>query len=108
LWDLFEETAPKVKGAAAGESSAYKPLRVKLHEVIRRATDASSEQLNFNTVMSKMMELLNLYDQLKPDPKTDDEKRAIREVLETLAKILAPIAPFIGEEFHEMIGGRLD
>jgi leucyl-tRNA synthetase len=105
LWDLFEDEAPKVRGVAAGPVTAYKPLRVKLHEVIRRATDASSEQLNFNTVISKTMELLNLWDQARPDPRTDDEKRAVLEILESLAKILAPMAPFLGEEFHEMIGG---
>ena len=106
LWDLFEDAAPKVSGVTSGSTTACKPLRVKLHEVIRRATDACEEGLNFNTVISKTMELLNLYDQLKLDPKTDDEKRAIREVLEALAKILAPMAPFVGEEFYEMIGGK--
>jgi leucyl-tRNA synthetase len=106
LWDLFEDAAPKVKGVGAGPVTAYKPLRVKLHEVIRRATDASSGQLNFNTVISKTMELLNLWDQAKPDPKTDDEKRAVHGILDSLAKFLAPMAPFLGEEFHEMLGGQ--
>jgi leucyl-tRNA synthetase len=106
LWDLFEDAAPGVQGVAAGPVAAFKPLRIKLHEVIRRATDAFEDGLNFNTVMSKVMELLNLHDQLKPDPKTDDEKRSVREMLEVLTRILAPLAPFLGEEFHGMLGGK--
>ena len=41
-----------------------------------------------------------------PDPKTEDERAAVREVLEILTKVLAPLAPFLGEEFHEMLGGK--
>jgi leucyl-tRNA synthetase len=105
LWNLYEDLAPKVKGAS-GPSTALKPLRIKLHQVIRRMTDACEGPLNFNTVISQVMELLNLYDELKPDPKTDDERRALREMLESTAKVLAPLAPFLAEEFWEMLGGR--
>jgi leucyl-tRNA synthetase len=105
LWALFEEVAPKVKGIS-GKSAAYKPLRRKVHQVLARMTDASENGLNYNTVMAQVMELLNLYDSLKIDPATDDERRALREVAEILAKIVAPLAPFLGEEFWEMLGGN--
>ncbi len=104
LWDLFDGLAPKVRGVS-GPSAAYKPLRRKLHQAIARMTDACEDGLNFNTAISQIMELLNVYDEAKPDPKTDDERRALREFAEALARLLAPMAPFLGEEFWSRLGG---
>jgi leucyl-tRNA synthetase len=106
LWNLFEGLAPAVAGAVAGPSEAYKPLRRKLHQLIARMDGASEDALNFNTVIAQVMELLNVYDGLRPEPKTDDERRALREFAEGLSRVLAPLAPFLGEEFWEMLGGK--
>ncbi len=105
LWDLYEELAPKVKGVA-GPSSAYKPLRQAAHVMLARMTDACESGLDFNTAIATVYKLLNAFDAAKPDPKTDDERRAIGGVLGILARVLAPLAPFLGEEFHEMLGGQ--
>lgn len=104
LWDLYEAFAPRVRDAA-GCSEAYRPLRRKAHQVLARMTDACENALNFNTVIAQVMELLNLWDETRPDPRADDERRAVREVLEILCKVLAPLAPFLGEAFWEMLGG---
>ena len=74
--------------------------------MIARMTDAGDNAFNFNTVISKTMELLNIYEKLKPDPKTDDERRALREVAEGVTRIIAPLAPFLGEAFWKMLGGE--
>ncbi|HLF93864.1 MAG TPA: leucine--tRNA ligase [Planctomycetota bacterium] len=105
LWDLYEELAPKVKGVA-GPSSAYKPLRQAAHVMLARMTDACESGLDFNTAIATVYKLLNAFDAAKPEPKSDDERRATREVLGILSHVLAPLAPFLGEEFHEMLGGQ--
>jgi leucyl-tRNA synthetase len=105
LWDLYETFAPRVKGAGA-KSSAYKPLRQQAHLLLKRMTAAAEQPLDFNTAIAEIYKLLNAIDAAKPDPKSDDEKAAMREVLEIAAKVLAPLAPFLGEEFHEMLGGQ--
>jgi leucyl-tRNA synthetase len=105
LWDLFEEIVPQVKGAK-GKSSAYKPLRQQAHLMLKRMTAAAEQPLDFNTAIAEIYKLLNIIDSTKPDPKSDDEKAALREVLEIAAKAVAPMAPFLGEEFHEMLGGQ--
>lgn len=105
LWDLFEEAAPKVR-AAKGKGAAYKPLRQQAHLLLKRMTAASERPLDFNTAIAEVYKLLNAIDAAKVDPGTDDEKAAMREVLEITAKVLAPLAPFLGEEFHEMLGGQ--
>jgi leucyl-tRNA synthetase len=103
LWDLFEAFAPRVKGA--GKGAAYKLLRQHAHLLLKRMTTAAEQPLDFNTAIAEIYKLLNAIDAARPDPKSDDEKGALREVLEILAKVLAPLAPFLGEEFHEMLGG---
>jgi leucyl-tRNA synthetase len=103
LWDLYEAFAPRVKGS--GKGAAYKILRQHAHLLLKRMTTAAEQPLDFNTAIAEIYKLLNAVDAAKPDPKSDDEKGALREVLEILAKVLAPLAPFLGEEFHEMLGG---
>jgi leucyl-tRNA synthetase len=105
LWDLYEDAAPKVKGCA-GKGTSYKPLRKKAHEILARMTDAVEGELDFNTVISRLYEFLTLWNEVKADPKTDDEKRAVHETLSIVSKVLAPLAPFAGEEFHAMLGGQ--
>jgi leucyl-tRNA synthetase len=103
LWDFFEEIAPKVKGAS-GPSTAYRPLVRKAHQVLARMTDASENALDYNTVIAQLFEFLNEAEKAKVDPKTDDERRGLNEVAGILARVVAPLAPFIGEEFWEMLG----
>jgi leucyl-tRNA synthetase len=105
LWDFFEELAPKVKGGPA-KGPAYKTLRQHAHLMLKRMTAAADQPLDFNTAIAEIYKLLNAADGLKLDPKTDDEKGAVAEVLMIIAKVLAPMAPFLGEEFHEMLGGQ--
>jgi hypothetical protein len=67
--------------------------------MLKRMTAAAEQPLDFNTAIAEIYKLLNVIDAAKVDPKTDDEKRALREVLEITAKVLAPMAPFLGEEY---------
>jgi leucyl-tRNA synthetase len=105
LWDLYEEMVPKIQGAPP-KGAAYKPLRQQAHLLLRRMTAAAERPLDFNTAIAEIYKLINLFDSAKPDPKTQDERASIREVLEILAKVVAPLAPFLGEEFFEMLGGK--
>ena len=76
------------------------------HQLLARMTDASERGLDYNTAIADVYKLLNEVDAAKPDPKSEDERASIREVLEIAAKVIAPLAPFLGEEFHEMLGGK--
>ncbi len=105
LWDLYESLAPLVKGGA-GKGGAYRSIRRQAHVLLARMTDACEGELDFNTAIARGYELLNEIDRVRPDPKTDDERAALRDVLEILARVLAPMAPFLAEEFGEMLGGK--
>ena len=85
-----------------------RPVWRKLHQVIRKAVHSFEEDLHFNTVISQVMELFNLLGQNwsfeKPEG-SDADRRAIREVVFDVVKILAPVTPFLGEELHRKLGG---
>ena len=74
-WALFTEPAPR--GAAAGEQSLRK-LRRKLHQTLRRVTH-DFETLEFNTIISSLMELMNeMYKEIGVD---DANKTWAKEAL---------------------------
>ncbi len=70
-------------------------LRKLLHETIRKVSE-DIETMRFNTAISQMMILVNAIQ------KADQVNRA---TLRTVVQLLAPLAPHIGEELWERLGG---
>jgi len=107
VWELMAKWTT-LAGAirdASKLSAPYKEMRLKIHTALQKATSSFDGDLHFNTVIAALYEALNAFDAaVKPGP-NQDEAGAIREFVEILAKILAPLAPFLGEEFHEMLEG---
>jgi leucyl-tRNA synthetase len=66
----------------------------RLHRTIRRVTRAMEEDFHFNTAIAAIMELLNAW-----KPCAED-----RQIAATVARLIAPLAPFLGEEFWEALG----
>ncbi len=66
-----------------------------LHKSIKKVGEDIAG-FRFNTAISALMELLNLLEQ---------QECVSMETLQTLTKLLAPLAPHLSEELWEMIGG---
>ncbi|MBI2815652.1 MAG: leucine--tRNA ligase [Acidobacteria bacterium] len=85
------------------EAEDRKVLR-KLHQTIRRITSDFEGRWHFNTDIAACMELVNaLYTseaQMSP--------RALRECMETLAKLLSPFAPYLAQELWQQLGHSQD
>ncbi|OHE20673.1 MAG: leucine--tRNA ligase, partial [Syntrophobacterales bacterium GWF2_56_9] len=82
-----------------------KALRRKTHQTIRKVTSDIEERFHFNTAISAVMELVNTLYQV-PRPAADDRRALaiIRETVEAVILLLAPIVPHITEELWSLLG----
>ncbi len=82
-----------------------KNLRRKTHQTIKRVTNDIEERFHFNTAISAVMELVNTLYQVKhPDRSDAKALSVIRETVENIIILLAPIVPHITEELWKMLG----
>jgi len=96
VWATFLE--PMQKAGAAEE--AVKQLRRKVHQTLRSVT-RDFDTLEFNTIVSGLMELLNEMARLKPEVYGSP---AWNEAVEIYLKMLAPVTPHISEELWQRLG----
>jgi leucyl-tRNA synthetase len=104
------------------EDPAAKELELVRHRTVKAATE-DLERWEFNTAIARVMELVNALYQYAPiDPASIDPAQGIdhaamdrtagvdepflADCLETLVKLLGPIAPHLAEEMWSMIGRR--
>jgi leucyl-tRNA synthetase len=82
-----------------------KTLRRKTHQTIRKVTSDIEDRFHFNTAISAVMELVNTLYQF-PRPVADDRLAlsVVRETVEAVILLLAPIVPHITEELWMLIG----
>jgi leucyl-tRNA synthetase len=99
VWRLVLE--PETVAAAGGGASAA-DLRRKVHQTIRKVTD-DYEGFRFNTAVAALMELANvMHDHLAGGGRREAEWD---EAVSALIRLLYPMAPHVGEELWERIGG---
>ena len=82
----------------SGESDR-KVLR-KLHQTVKKITGDFETRWHFNTCIAAIMELVNLL----YAEEAGLSAAAMREVLEKLALMLAPFAPYVSQEMWEELG----
>ncbi|MFB3926011.1 MAG: leucine--tRNA ligase [Syntrophales bacterium] len=82
-----------------------KDLRKKTHQTIKKVTGDIEDRFHFNTAISAVMELVNaLYQVNRPAKEDRMGLSVIREAVESIIVLLAPIVPHVAEELWEMIG----
>jgi leucyl-tRNA synthetase len=89
-------------------SSAARALRRKTHQTIERVTRDIGDRLQFNTAIAALMELTNeLYTfdgQLPTGQSSPSDRFVIREALESLTRMLAPLTPHLAEALWTGLG----
>ncbi len=106
VWRWHERLANSSNGPGPGEANATsRSLRRKTHQTIAKIT-RDFESLSLNTTVAALMELFNELSDFNADPATAsaEDLFAVREALESLVLMLAPIAPHIAEELWEQLG----
>jgi leucyl-tRNA synthetase len=97
VWALYND--PASKGMASKE--LLRDLRRKLHQTLASVT-RDFEQLEFNTVISALMELMN--DMVKAKQAGASATPEWKEVLEIYSLMLAPVTPHLAEELWLKMG----
>lgn len=107
LWRLIHESMPDIqelKGKSSELDKIGAPARellTKVHKTIKKVTD-DLERFQFNTAIAAVMELLNDTSRFKPQ--TDADKVVLKESIESMARLLYPMAPHVAEELWENLG----
>ena len=79
-------------------------LRRIVHETLEGYLTDMEKRYQLNTAIARVMKLLNELTAFNPE--TDEEKKAMREGVDVLLKLLAPITPHICEELWQRLGGK--
>jgi leucyl-tRNA synthetase len=112
--DFVAEAAPLVRATPEGRPPAGAPLPAPLvearrlcHGALRNMSRAVETDLAFNTVVSDLMKALNALEEAGvPDGGKDPAAAAaFADAVRVFVRVLAPMAPHAGEEFHEVLGG---
>jgi leucyl-tRNA synthetase len=101
LWALCAQRAPALAGGgtvALGE--AAKTARRDLHETLRKAL-YDFERQQYNTVASACMSMVNILSRLGDAP---DERAVLREGLDVVLRLLAPITPHVCHALWRELG----
>ncbi len=110
LWDFVIKTLPLIRELESekinpeGLSKEGKELRRKTHWTIKKFAQEMEKNYQFNTAIASVMELLNLLEDFKPQ--TQEDKKAVKEAVEVVLKLLYPITPHICEELWERLGRK--
>ena len=105
LWSMVGE---HVQGGLGGEldstalSADAAQLRRKTYETLQRADDDFGRRVQFNTVVSAVMELCNAISKFAPGD--DNERAVVTEALKTALVVISPIAPHISHELWQAMG----
>jgi leucyl-tRNA synthetase len=101
VWQLCEENRDIVAIGEFHEGPLESALKRHIHKTVKVTTE-DYESFSFNTAIARMMELVNQayrYRQVG-----GGHPMVMRELIETLLKLLAPMAPYLTEEQWHRLG----
>jgi leucyl-tRNA synthetase len=101
VWRLCEENRDVVSVGELHMGPAENALRKQIHKTIKVVTE-DYETFSFNTAIARLMELVNNAGRYKTVG--GGNPAVMRELIETLLKLLAPMAPYIVEEQWHRLG----
>ena len=110
LWTFVNKVSENIRNAKftsfeleslEGEA---KNLRRSIHSAIKGYIEDIEKGYQFNTAIAKVMKLFNELSAFSP--KKEADWKVLREGVEVLILLLAPITPHICEELWERIGGE--
>jgi len=101
VWRLYEELLPikDNKGHYSKKLDRYFNIAIK-------SVAEDIENLKFNTAIARLMEFVNeFYSYLTENREHTRDSESISKYLDGLSRIIAPLAPHLGEELYSFMGG---
>jgi leucyl-tRNA synthetase len=98
--------APEGFGAAlktSGASAHIKTLRREVHLVLKQA-NFDYERMQYNTVVSALMKMLNALEQSKPVAENPLQAAVFVECFGVLLRVLSPVCPHISQHLWRTLG----
>jgi leucyl-tRNA synthetase len=108
VWRLVNEAAPLVAGVepAAARDGDAAAISKAAHRTVK-AVGEDIERLGFNRAVARLYELVNAISPAVAAGATDAAARgALREALDMLVAMLAPMMPHLAEECRVVLGGE--
>ncbi|MDQ7039128.1 MAG: class I tRNA ligase family protein [Aquificota bacterium] len=108
LWNFVMEKAVRLREVsyAGGELRSVKgkarEMRRRVHETVDGYLKDMERNFQFNTAIAKVMKLFNELSDFSPE--TDTDWKVLKEGVEVILLLLAPITPHICEELWREIG----
>lgn len=87
-------------------SSTQEELRREVHRTIEKVSDDMGRRQNFNTAIAAIMELLNKLQKASLDSAID--RGIMREALDAIVLMLAPVTPHLSEVLWQALGHDSD
>jgi len=112
IWRIVADYGDDIRNIApfdgkAELEDALKVLRRKTHQTIKKVTRDIEDRFHFNTAISAVMELLNtLYALERPARDNAVALGVVREAIETILLLMAPLIPHVAEEMWSLLGRR--
>ncbi len=101
VWNLVQDSAEVFGAALVEDTEVGREIKRTTHKFIKRVT-TEYEEIRFNTALAGLMEFSNVLIKAR---ETEAVRTAeYRQAIETLLKLLAPLAPHITEELWHQIG----
>ncbi|MCP5266141.1 MAG: leucine--tRNA ligase [Burkholderiaceae bacterium] len=108
LWTFCQRHAGPISGAAdladpASLDEAQRTLRREIHTVLRQA-DYDYQRIQYNTVVSAAMKMLNALEGAKLDEASSATPAVLRECTSVLLRILYPVVPHVTHAIWQALG----
>ena len=98
------EYVPKLALDVNRLDAAGRELRCRIHETIAKVSDDVGRRYKFNTACAACRELIN--DVMAFDASTDARRSVVREALESVVLMLAPVVPHLCHTLWRSLGHR--
>ncbi|MFO1186868.1 MAG: leucine--tRNA ligase [Alphaproteobacteria bacterium] len=110
IWRVVAETLPLFEGIARPKPTQFAPAADELRRLTHRTIAEISgdlDRLRFNKAVARGYELANGIDAFRAaKPATEADRWALREAVETLVLLLAPMVPHLAEECWARLGHK--